>query len=107
VFKREYRWQKKDMGELISDLSSRFLSAWRKTHDRSEVERYPFYFLGSIIISNKNGRLSVIDGQQRLTSLSILLIWLRRGLLDGPDRTAIDNLIASSKFGKFSYNLEV
>lgn len=26
-FQREYRWQTKQMGELISDLSARFLSA--------------------------------------------------------------------------------
>ena len=64
------------MGELITDLTGRFLSAWKQGHSRSDVAAYPSYFLGPIIVSGEGGGLSVIDGQQRLTSLSILLIWL-------------------------------
>ena len=80
-FQREYRWQTKQVAELVSDLSARFLSAWKPTHGRGEVAKYPSYFLGSIIVSSDNAKASIIDGQQRLTSLSILLIWvLRAGL---------------------------
>lgn len=50
-FQREYRWRQKEIGELITDLTARFLSAWKPTHARSEVANYPAYFLGSIIVS--------------------------------------------------------
>ena len=70
-FQREYRWQEKQISELVTDLTSRFLSAYRAGHGRAEVAKYPHYFLGSIIVSKEESKTSVIDGQQRLTSLSI------------------------------------
>ena len=106
-FQREYRWQTKHMAELISDLSARFLSAWKPAHGRGEVAKYPTYFLGSIIVSSEGGKASVIDGQQRLTSLSILLIWVLHGLQDEDDRKQIADLIFTRQFGSNAYNLEV
>lgn len=106
-FQREYRWETKHMAELLSDLSARFLSAWKPTHGRGEVAKYPTYFLGSIIVSSEGGKASVIDGQQRLTSLSILLIWVLHGLQEKEDRNQIADLIFTRQFGLNSYNLEV
>lgn len=106
-FQREYRWQEKQITELVTDLSARFLSAWKPTHGRGEVAKYPSYFLGSIIVSTENGKSSVIDGQQRLTSLSLLLIWVLHGLGVEEDRRQIADLIFTRQFGKNAYNLEV
>lgn len=106
-FQREYRWQEKQMTELIDDLSARFLSAWKPVHGRSEVAKYPSYFLGSIIVSKENDKSSVIDGQQRLTSLSILLIWVLHGLQQEDDRKQIADLIFTRQYGSNAYNLEV
>lgn len=106
-FQREYRWQTKQVAELVSDLSARFLSAWKPTHGRGEVAKYPSYFLGSIIVSSENGKASIIDGQQRLTSLSILLIWVLHGLREDADRGQISDLIFARQFGANSYNLDV
>jgi uncharacterized protein with ParB-like and HNH nuclease domain len=63
------------------------------------VAKYPTYFLGSIIVSSERGKASVIDGQQRLTSLSILLIWVLHGLQDEDDRKQIADLIFTRQFG--------
>src|SRR5258708_12785213 len=71
-FQREYRWRTKEIQELITDLTARFLSAWKPMHGRSDVAKYPTYFLGSIITSGEGGKASVTDGQQRLTSISLL-----------------------------------
>lgn len=106
-FQREYRWQSKQIAELISDLSARFLSAWKPTHGRGEVAKYPTYFLGSIIVSSEGGKASVIDGQQRLTSLSVLLIWVLHGLKEEDDRKQIADLIFTRQYGSNAYNLEV
>jgi uncharacterized protein with ParB-like and HNH nuclease domain len=38
------------------------------------VESYGHYFLGSIIISESDAKKFIIDGQQRLTTISLLLI---------------------------------
>jgi hypothetical protein len=63
--------------------------------------------LGPIIVSGEGGGISVIDGQQRLTSLSILLIWLLHGLGEEDDRKQIADLIFTRQFGSNAYNLDV
>src|SRR5690348_6065471 len=79
-YQREYRWETKQISELIDDLSEKFFESYEEGNERSEVESYGHYFLGSIIISDKDGRKFIIDGQQRLTSLTLLLMLLHRGL---------------------------
>ena len=106
-FQREYRWRQREIGELITDLTARFLSAWKPNHARSEVASYPAYFLGSVIVSEESGRSSVIDGQQRLTSLSILMIWVLHGLSDEDDRKQLSDLIFTRQYGSNAYNLDV
>ena len=106
-FQREYRWQEKQISELVTDLTSRFLSAYRPGHGRADVAKYPHYFLGSIIVSKDGSKTSVIDGQQRLTSISILLIWVHHGLTEDDDRKQIADLIFTRQWGANAYNLEV
>jgi uncharacterized protein with ParB-like and HNH nuclease domain len=106
-FQREYRWQEKQITELLTDLANKFLEDYETTHERSAVERYGHYFLGSIIISEKEGQKYLIDGQQRLTSLTLLLIFLYHKLESAEQRTQLADLIFSQKFGKRSFNLNV
>lgn len=106
-YQREYRWETKQVAELIEDLTDQFRESHVSGNERSAVERYGHYFLGSIIISDKDGRKFIIDGQQRLTSLTLLLIYLHRQLDDGQQRGQIAELIFSQKFGTRSFNLDV
>ena len=55
---------------------------------------YGHYFLGSIIISDKDGQKFIIDGQQRLTTLTLLLIYLHHQLED--DEQKARSLTSSS-----------
>lgn len=60
-YQREYSWKEEQWENLFNDIN----------------ENLSGYFLGSIIcISSENNRLDVIDGQQRLTTLSLLLLAL-------------------------------
>ena len=76
-------------------------------HERSEVEKYGHYFLGSIIISDRDGQKFIIDGQQRLTTLTLLLVYLHNLLDDANQQGQLSELIFSQKFGKRSFNLDV
>ena len=69
-YQREYKWNTKQVQELIEDLTRRFYEDYRETHERSEVSGYGQYFLGSIVISSKKDGKFIIDGQQRLTTLT-------------------------------------
>ncbi len=106
-YQREYRWEKKQVTELIDDLSGKFLDSHKVDNERSAVEGYGRYFLGSIIISDKDGQKFIIDGQQRLTSLTLLLIHLYRRIEDELQKGQLADLIFSQKYGKRSFNLDI
>ena len=77
-YQREYRWQTQHVEELINDLTERYLNDYDEKHDRlKDGPKYKHYFLGPIILSHKNGDMLVVDGQQRLTTLTLLLIFLK------------------------------
>ena len=106
-YQREYKWQQKQVAELIDDLASKFLESHEEGNDRSTVAEYGHYFLGSIIVSDKDGQKFIIDGQQRLTTLTLLLIFLQHRLDDSEQKGQITDLIFSQKYGKRSFNLDV
>lgn len=95
------------MSELIQDLVNKFRDSYEPTHERAAVQDYGHYFLGSIIISDKNGQKFIIDGQQRLATLTLLLIRLHQLLADPEDKGQVADLIFAKKFGKRTFNLDV
>jgi hypothetical protein len=106
-YQREYKWQQKQVAELLDDLAAKFLESHEATNERSAVADYGHYFLGSIIISDKGGRKFIIDGQQRLTTLTLILIFLHRQLADADQKGQVADLIFSGKFGTRSFNLDI
>ena len=106
-YQREYEWQDKQIRELVDDLTGRFLEDYEPDHERGKVAEYSHYFLGSIIISKKDSGSYIVDGQQRLTSLTLLLLLLRRLGKDAQISLNIDELIMSEKYGQKSFNLDV
>lgn len=108
-YQREYKWESKQIAELVVDLTAKFLALYDPDHARKDVAKYPGYYLGSIIISQKGSQPFVVDGQQRLTSLTLFLTYLRRLQQgrDEKDAVNIDELIYSEKFGEKSFNLDV
>ena len=111
-YQREYRWGRKQIEQMLMD----FYDTFRQYYDPanhgapSEVQKYGYYYMGSIICTNDNTR-QVIDGQQRLTSLTLLLIYLRNlqnqttGVPYLP--VNIDGLIYKDSYGTMSFNLDV
>ena len=108
-YQRDYNWEPKQVQELIEDLTTRFLQDFDENHPRSEVARYGQYFLGSIIISQKDNERFIVDGQQRLTSLTLLLIYLNSFELNQEDKGTVEvtKLIYSTQFGTKSFNLDI
>lgn len=109
-YQREYTWTRRNMQELLDDLANRFLSQFRSGHERAQVRFYRPYFLGSIV-TYEDDRTYLVDGQQRFTSLLLLLTHLRRllGVDDDleEDATELDRLIRSRQYGQRSFTLDV
>ena len=106
-YQREYKWHEKQIHELVDDLSNKFLEEFDQGHSRSKVAGYPHYFLGSIIVSKKENVRYIVDGQQRLTSLTLFLTLLRNLQEEHSSKVNVDELIFSEHYGQKSFNLQV
>src|SRR5262245_10690676 len=74
LYQRPYSWTTEQAGELLDDLVS-FIGPDPKV----SIEALSPYFLGSIVLIKDESQpeAEVVDGQQRLTTLIILLSALR------------------------------
>jgi uncharacterized protein with ParB-like and HNH nuclease domain len=106
-YQREYSWQQSHIEQLVTDLSTSFLQAYDPEHQRSEVENYNSYYLGPFVLSDKGSKRSIIDGQQRLTSLTLFLVYLNNLQKAYGLKESIESMIFSEKFGSKSFNIEV
>ena len=73
VYQRPYSWESTQINVLLDDIFNAYALP--------DKEREEGYFIGSIYIHDKNEKLKgliqkyeIIDGQQRLTTISLLLL---------------------------------
>jgi len=59
LYQRAYAWEDKQLLQLLEDIQ--------------DVSEGANYYIGSLIVSEQLGKYEVVDGQQRLTSLYLLL----------------------------------
>ena len=105
-YQREYRWQRKHIEELIDDLTSEFLNNYKDGDERKDVDDYGAYFMGSVVLAGREN--AIIDGQQRLSSLTLLLIYLNNMLKEyGLNHKSIDGMIYCESHGIESFNIIV
>ena len=105
-YQREYMWQRKHIEELIDDLTSEFLEYYHPGDSRPAVADYGAYFMGSIVLAGREN--AIIDGQQRFSSLTLLLMYLNNRLKAiGQPYNMIETMIFSESFGTKSFNINV
>lgn len=105
-YQREYMWQRKHIEELIDDLTSEFLDNYNPGDNRGAVADYGAYFMGSIVLAGREN--AIIDGQQRFSSLTLLLMYLNNRLKRiGKRYNMIETMIFSESFGTNSFNIDV
>lgn len=64
IYQRNYAWEEPQIGQLLQDI----FDVYKDINN---------YYLGSLIVYNKEGKYETIDGQQRLTTLNILACVLK------------------------------
>ncbi|GAA7955913.1 DUF262 and DUF1524 domain-containing protein [Helicobacter pylori] len=101
IYQRVYSWEKEQCKELWDDII--------KIGGNDKMDGH---FIGSILyvldgITHSNNALLIIDGQQRLTTITLLLTALRDHLSDEVRREEIedDYLINSDKHGDKKFRL--
>ena len=105
-FQREYSWKKENMVQLVYDLTNAFYENYHTGDTPESIDNYNSYYMGPIVLFDQNGKSSIIDGQQRITSLTLLLIYLKHKaeniMEDFPN-----GMIFSSSRGKKSFNIDI
>ena len=109
-FQREYVWQSKDIEELVRDLSNAFFENYQDGDALTKVSGYNPYYMGEVVLSQKSGKpSSIIDGQQRITTLTLFLIYLTQQYGGYPDfpKEDVRPLVYSNYFGTMRFNLDI
>ncbi len=107
IYQRRYSWEKKHCEKLLEDIM-----------DIGKSDK-PSHFMGSIVFQTSRGRvtnLSIIDGQQRITTMTMLIAALVDYLYKNPqvaerievedaEEVADDFLFNPKKRGELKYKL--
>lgn len=106
-YQREYSWEETNIDELLSDLSRSFLGDYAEGHTRKDVAKYRPYFLGPVVTYSFEGTRYLVDGQQRMTSLCLLLIHLSQLSDDEVLSSKLSQLVFREKYGEKSFTINV
>jgi len=88
-YQRSYSWEDSNVMELFQDISGAI--------SRNEQE----YFLGAMVVSKKgDGKIEVVDGQQRLATITIFLAAIRNHYLSIKDESRAGDIEADYLFKK-------
>ena len=69
-YQRPYKWTKKNIKELLTDIS-------KAIEERQKYGEAYKYRIGTILIHNsKDGKLFIVDGQQRIISVALVCLYL-------------------------------
>ena len=85
-YQRPYAWTEEEVETLFEDL-------WEFAVTTGGPERESSYFLGSIVSYENNNEQEIIDGQQRITSLFLLLRAIYTKLYKGEKKPESENFI--------------
>lgn len=91
AYQRPYSWEREQVEQLWFDLTEAYANY------QDDPEQDTNYFLGSVVLVEKEQGYDVVDGQQRLTTLTILFCVLR---------DLQDSLIGSNKINQIKNSIE-
>lgn len=94
-YQREYKWKDDTVLQLINDIFYHFDQSYTEhsnldPSEQNVVKNYAWYYLNTYITNKAGNRMFVVDGQQRLTTLTLMLIALYH--MCGPDKFNSEDL---------------
>jgi uncharacterized protein with ParB-like and HNH nuclease domain len=80
-YQRDYKWTSEPVLRLLDDVFFKFNQEYEKysslnASTETVMAKYSWYYLNTYVTNIVEGKVYVVDGQQRLTTLTILLIKL-------------------------------
>ena len=80
-YQRDYKWTYTPVARLLDDIFVKFNEAYKEHSDLPPSHEfiqshYPWYYLNTYVTNKADGKVFIVDGQQRLTTLSLMAITL-------------------------------
>jgi len=77
-YQRDYKWKKEHVKKLLQDLFYRFKLDYKLDSDINDdaISKYDWYYLNTFVTNDYLGDTFLVDGQQRLTTIALILIKL-------------------------------
>ena len=80
-YQRDYRWTREPVLRLLDDVFFKFNETYERHADLEPteeviMEQYPWYYLNTYVTNKSGSRVYIVDGQQRLTTLTLITIKL-------------------------------
>ena len=101
-YQRDYKWKREHIKKLLEDLFYRFNLDYNEELDNNEqaISYYDWYYLNTYVTNVYNGRTFIVDGQQRFTSLTLILIKLYHLTKNYPELSNLSDYISDRIAGK-------
>ncbi|MCK8827813.1 DUF262 domain-containing HNH endonuclease family protein [Natroniella acetigena] len=77
-YQRDYKWKKKHVESLLNDIFYKFNNNYDPEVDASLdiIDKFDWYYLHTYVVNTYNAKTYIVDGQQRFTTLNLILIKL-------------------------------
>lgn len=108
-YQRHYKWDHLPVKRLLDDIFYKFDIEYTK-HKENDIEferlieKYSWYYLNTYITNIIEGKRYIVDGQQRLTTLTLILIKLRH--IATTVDSELKEWISSKIFGQTGFRKE-
>ena len=81
-YQRQYKWDDEAVKRLLDDIFYKFNIEYKRFKDsdidiEKIVDKYSWYYLNTFVTNDIDGKKYIVDGQQRLTTLTLILIKLK------------------------------
>lgn len=106
-YQRGYEWTRRNVEELLNDFEAEFIANYAQEHEPWQVANYRHYFFGTIITIPESGKRYIVDGQQRLTTLTLMLIYFHHLRTENPTIPDVSRLIYEEMFMEKSFIIAV
>lgn len=96
-YQREYVWKKETVEVLLNDIFDSFNPSYELYKDaeitEAVLDKFNWYYLNVYITNRVNSKTYIVDGQQRLTTLSLIAIKLHKIVEDNNLKGALEDCI--------------
>ena len=77
-YQRDYKWTEEPVTRLLDDIFYKFSQEYALYTDLAPSKeiitaKYPWYYLNTYVTNTIDGKVYIVDGQQRLTTLTLIL----------------------------------